>query len=376
MKYLMIRVFLALLLFAACRSNDIEPQKLTYQEILNKYHSQGLSGVVALIKKPGEEKWVGAAGFSNVEQAITMSTQSILYGASVGKLFCAVAVLKLVESGVIALDDLAHHYLPDNVVARLPNGHTVTIRQLLSHRSGIPNFDLNPAFHEDIRNDPFGITTSDLTAYEFDQAPLFPAGQGHRYSSTGYEVLAQVIDKVTGLPHQQYYTSAIIEPLGLQHTFYKDQAGYPNPQGLVKSYFDVDENGTLDDVSAINNHLTNILTGSDGIIASVEDYDRFLTALFNGKLLSPTLFEQMTTWNETNDPNYQSGLGLFRGKTPYGFRVGHVGGSLGAGIDVFYFPDSDTTIITATNVGTFIQSSYSDTYKQFYAELLDAVFAQ
>jgi D-alanyl-D-alanine carboxypeptidase len=165
-------------------------------------------------------------------------------------------------------------------------------------------------------------------------------------------------------------------PIGLENTFYKQQAGFPTPPGLVQCYFDRLGNGEIENVSATNNYLTKIFTGSDGIMASVYDYYLFINALVNGNLVSGESFNEMTNWRDTYSwTTNQYGLGLQKRDTKYGIKIGHDGDAMGAGADMFYFPESDVFIVLATNLGTFLETDLTELYNSdFQDELLDIVF--
>jgi D-alanyl-D-alanine carboxypeptidase len=360
--------------FADSTANN--PKNLVYQALLDKYVKEGLPGLVVLIRTPNEGLWIGSSGYARIEDKTPMKKCNIVYSASIGKTYCAVAIMRLVEEGKLNLDDKMNKYLPADICDKIPNGNTATIRMLLGHTSGIPNFDDNTQFIADVLNDPFSITTDDLIKYEYCKKALFQPGEGYEYSSTGYELLAKIIDKVTGENHSKYYTSHIFQPLGLNNTYYKNEVGFPKPDGLVNCYFDRLGDGTIDNVSDVNNHLTQVLTGSDGIMASVYDYYLFIEALMKGNLVSSQSLQQMTEWRDTYSwTTNKYGFGLQKIETPYGYKIGHDGDAMGAGTDMYYFPEHDITIVTATNIGTFLDTDLALKYNNdFQDDLLDAVF--
>jgi D-alanyl-D-alanine carboxypeptidase len=357
-------------------SSSQNPKAQDYQKLLDKYVQKGLPGLVLLVKTQEQGLWVGASGYSNIETKSKMKKCNIVYSASIGKTFCAVAVMQLVDQGKIQLEDKINLYLGSDICDKIPNGNSATIRDLLGHTSGIPNFETGTNFIADVLNDPFSITTQDLLEYEYNKKPLFSVGEGYKYSSTGYELLAKIIDNVTGENHSNFYTSNIFVPIGLENTFYKQQAGFPTPPGLVQCYFDRLGNGKIENVSATNNYLTKIFTGSDGIMASVYDYYLFINALVNGNLVSGESFNEMTNWRDTYSwTTNQYGLGLQKRDTKYGIKIGHDGDAMGAGADMFYFPESDVFIVLATNLGTFLETDLTELYNSdFQDELLDIVF--
>lgn len=358
-------------------SSANHPKNLIYQALLDKYVKAGLPGLVVLISAPNEGLWIGSSGYARIEDKTPMKKCNIVYSASIGKTYCAVAIMKLFDDGKLNLDDRINLYLSHEICDNIPNGNTVTIRNLLGHTSGIPNFDNATRFISDVLNNPFSISTDDLIRYEYGKKSLFQPGEGYEYSSTGYELLALIIDNITGESHSKYYTSHIFQPNGLNNTYYKNEIAFPTPDGLVNCYFDRLGNGKIENVSDINNYLTQVFTGSDGILASVYDYYLFIEALMKGNLVSAQSLQQMTNWHDTysSKPNIKYGLGLYQIETKYGYKVGHDGDAMGAAADVHYFPDHDVTIVTATNMGTFLDTDLSLKYnKDFQDELLDAVF--
>lgn len=388
-------ILLAIFVFFSCEKTELnEPvstannlpfvdssannsKNTAYQLLLDKYVGEGLPGLVALIKTPDDGLWIGASGYARIEDKTPMEKGSVLYSASVGKTYTSVAIMLLQEEGKLDIDDKMNKYLSKDVCDKIPNGNKVTIRQLLNMSSGIPNSDAQMKFISSILNDPFSFTTKDAIEVVYNLRPYYEPGEGANYSSTNTNLLTYIIDEVTGEPHCKYFETHIIAPLGVQNT-YKGQEGLPKPQGLVNGYFDRHGDGKIENVSDINYHLTTVLTGSAGMMATAYDYYVFIEALMKGNLVSPQSLQEMTTWNS----NYESssgttyGLGLFRRTGPkYGYKIGHDGDGMGNGIKMFYFPEHDITIVTATNIGTFLSSGLSNKfYIDFQDELLDIVF--
>ena len=362
--------------FSFSDSSAQNPKDNQYQDLLDKYTGKGIPGIIALVFTPDDGLWIGASGYSCIENNTPMNKCNIVYSASIGKTYCAVSVMQLIDKGMLHMDDKINIYLDAGICDKLPNGNSATIKDLLGHTSGIPNFETGEDFIADMLNDPFSITTESLIEYEYDKKKLFDAGTDYKYSSTGYELLTIIIEKVTGEPHSNYYTTNIFQPAGLYHTYYKNEDGFPGPDGLVNCYFDRMGNGKIENVSEENNYLTQVLTGSDGIMASVYDYYLFINALVNGNLVSRESYQQMTEWRDTYSwTDSQYGLGLQKRKTKYGDKIGHDGDAMGAGADMYYFPDSGVFVVTATNLGTFLDTDLADLYNDdFLDEILNVIF--
>ena len=361
MKSIKFILLISLLLNLSCdKDNDssesIHPRAANFQSVLNEFTSKGIPGLSAVVVTP-DGIWKGASGYAKIEDKTPMSIDNEVYSASIGKTYCAVAILLLVQDGLIALDDPISNHIPKATLLGFEQTNAITVRQLLNHTGGLTNFDWNEEFVYEVLNDPLGITSSDILDFERGNAFLAPPGTEFHYSSTGYELLAELIEKITG-NHARFYSERILKPLNLQHTFYKNESEYPLTDNLVDSYFDQFDNNQIENVSEIQNHLTNIFTGSDGIIATPLDYYQFLKEIMTGSILSNEMKIEMLNFISVGDNDYIGyGLGVWQRDTGYGIAIGHDGDAIGAGADMWYFPEHDTYIITATNIGTVLQDT-------------------
>lgn len=108
------------------------------------------------------------------------------------------------------------------------------------------------------------------------------------------------------------------------------------------------------------------------MIASAYDYCVFLEALCKDDLLSESAFAEMTDWFDTGR-DYFYGLGLYKYPTDYGYYIGHEGTTMGGGSGIYYFPDSNVTIVVCTNLSTAFSSPLLEAYAEFKLELLKTV---
>jgi D-alanyl-D-alanine carboxypeptidase len=288
--------------------------------------------------------------------------------------------MKLVEEGRINLDATMNTYLPAAICNRIANNERITVRQMLNHTSGIRSYVSQDKFLLDLFNNRAkGFTPQKFLEYIYDRPALFEPGLGYRYSDTNYLLLALMIDHVTGASHANFFTERIFKPLALTDTYYKNEPGYPTPHGYPNTYYDRFANGKLENITDIQTRLVGTSIGDDGILASAYDYAQFVEAIIKGKLVSPASLAAMTTWvtkkNEPNKPRY--GLGLYPQETPYGIAIGHDGDGAGAGSDMFYFPDSDVTIVMGTNVGTLYETPTEKLYnRDLREEVVRTVFEE
>ncbi|MBK7650849.1 MAG: serine hydrolase [Flammeovirgaceae bacterium] len=144
--------------------------------------------------------------------------------ASVGKMYNAVAVMKLAEAGLIQLDDKIAKYLPVEIIDNLPNAKEVTIRNLLGHTSGFVNYEFDQELNTLYLTDQLKLDTlsheNTLRKYVYGKVPTNKPGTQFHYSSTNYMLLAMIVDKVVPEGHTDYLRK-LISQLGFANTYYR-----------------------------------------------------------------------------------------------------------------------------------------------------------
>ncbi|MBN2379966.1 beta-lactamase family protein [candidate division WOR-3 bacterium] len=292
------------------------PKNELYQSVIDEYIAKGIPGLVVLIRTPEQDSlWIGSGGYASIEDDIPVNPCHRFHAASVTKPYMSAVVLMLAEEGLIDLDAKISTYLPTSMCDRLGNGNEASVRQLANQTSGILDFNDETANMVDLFNDPTRISTiEDNFSYIYGKPGLFEPGTDWSYSDVNYILLALIVDEVTGSHVDEFY-SRIIDPLGLENTFYH-KSPYPEPQGLVNSYWDQFGNSRLTNVSDIQKAFCREDIGCAGLIASVYDYCVFLEALRKGELLSDGAYAEMTDWFDTGR-DYSYGLGLYMYPTDY-----------------------------------------------------------
>lgn len=326
---------------------NTHPDGPLFQELLDRFVYRGLPGVVLFVRTP-QGQWNGAAGYAKIETGAPMLPTHRHFAASVTKMYTATAVMLLAEDGLIDLDAKISQYLPVSVYGRVANGTGATVRQLLGHTSGIPDFSGTLAYDLDTFNDPMGSYSPErLLSYVDGQSSIFAPGMGYLYSNTNYLLLAMLMDRLMDVSHANVISERILQPLGLNATYYKNEPGYPRPPGLVNSYQDLAGDGELMNVSDITTHFTGMFFGHTGLIASSADFAAFIKALLDGQIVGLEALAEMQEHTECDC----YGLGLHFIETPYGTGVGHGGGDFGIRSEVRHFPDSEATLVLLMNGG-------------------------
>jgi D-alanyl-D-alanine carboxypeptidase len=263
--------------------------------------------------------------------------------ASVTKMITATTVLALTDQGRCRLDDPAAAHLPADVVDRLPlDGRagpgTVTIRQLLDHTSGLPDFFSHPAIWAAIRHGGGRrrFTPHDLLDLAADAAPSFPPGTGRAYTDTGFVLAGLLVEHLTRAPLHEAYRTLVLDPAGMDATWLESSADVPRRRRMLAH--DLDGRDITDMDPTVD-------WAGGGLVSTAADLARFLRALTGGRLLSREAWRAMTRWRPGPAGYYDDyGLGLGRYRTAAGPLVGHHGVW---GAFAFWAPGLDA-IITGT----------------------------
>ncbi len=244
----------------------ITPVPDTVQEQVDDAIGHGLDGIIVYVDEAGKPPAFYTAGWKNRENQIPADPQSLFKIASINKLYVAVSTTKLVNDQTLSLDDTLADHFPE-LVGRIENAETITLKLMLQHRSGIPNWADNPDY-------PWGDppqSGSEVLGYALDLPAVFAPDESYGYSNTNYFLLAEIIDKELGYSHHQYIKEEILLPLGLNNTY-----------GSLR---EADENDVMSGYSVgYEPDIKGNYFGS--MVATAEDVGIFLRALNDGSLLN------------------------------------------------------------------------------------------
>ncbi|MFE7366942.1 serine hydrolase domain-containing protein [Streptomyces anulatus] len=266
-------------------------------------------------------------GVADIERRTPLDPDSRFRIGSMTKTFTATALLLLVEEKNVHLDAPVERYLPGIVRGHGNDGRKITVRQLLQHTSGLPDF-LDHFDPRDIVMDPLAHRDPlDLVNIALAHPPEFAPGAGWSYSNTGYLLVGMIIERVTGNTYGEEIERRVIEPLGLSETSVPgDDPTIPGPH--PRGYVRPGDDAPLLDITAVN---PSVGGAAGGMISSGSDVNRFLGALLGGELLHPAqLGEMMRTRPTGGSDGRRYGLGLESKPLPRGGRYwGHTGDFLG-----------------------------------------------
>lgn len=314
------------------------------QSLIEHYVSEGIPGITVLVNDPVNGMYTGSAGYSDLSAKTPMNNDISRIG-SITKVFTSALIMQLAEESLLCIDSLASKYLPDSIVATVDNLDAVTVKQLLNHTSGISAYTESMLFGLTMLNDKEKIwdCASTLKCIEIEKA-YFEPGTDFHYSNTNYILLGMIIENVTGDSYEHALYQRIIEPYALDNTYFSSTE--PVPAGICRGYADMINDGKLVDATIFTMGQT---TPDGGIVSSAADLDAFIRGIANGIIIDAASFDMMSDWYVTEDENSDYGLGLTQWQTIYGNAVGHSGSMFGYCAEMYYFPDSDLSVIILAN---------------------------
>ena len=313
-----------------------------------------------LYAEKGEIVSKGALGFRDPEETLPITEDTIFQLASISKTFTGTAVMLLVRQGKLSLEDRITKYFPE-----LTAYEGVTVRHLLNHTSGIPDYFDDADWFIDLWKKEQRVPGNDEILRflrETKAKPYFAPGEGLHYSNTGYNLLALLVERLSGVPYEQFLQRNIFEPAGMTATrcchIRRDGVPFENyAQATVfendRWVADVDseEDG---DVVAFDG-----LNGDDYVYTTIFDMLKWDRALREGKVLTPE--EQQLAYtpgklNNGEDAVYDEDEGLGYGlgwavgrEEELGLVVSHSGGMPGVATWFERFIDADRVLVILCN---------------------------
>ena len=289
----------------------IKPLPDTIQEQVNAATDMGFDGIIVYVDEAGKEPGFYAAGYKNRENKTPADPHSLFKIASVSKLYTAVSIAKLVNGGHLSLDSTLAFYFP-KLDGRIENADRITVRMMVQHRSGIPNYtDTKNYWVLPKQND------KERLALVLDLPAKFAPNTDFEYSNTNYLLLSMLIEKASEVSKIQYVKENILEPLGLQNTY-----------GSIK---EVD----LDDVMSgyYVGYENDLKTDDNGVmLATAQDLGTFLRALNDGSV-----------FKDKKEQEIYSSI----------YKYDHTGLIPGYQTIARYYKDIDAVVIQFTNTVNF-----------------------
>lgn len=300
------------------------------KRLFTQLHEQHLFNGEVLVAENGRVIYSGAFGLADQAAKLPYTTRTPSCIASLSKPITAVALMMLVEKNQVTLETQLSQLLP----GFSHNVGAVTVRQLLAHTSGVPDYP-------DLGVDHPGVTNAEiLAALRQVKDPVFPPGMKYKYSNSGYVLLGQIIESLSGTSLPQFLTARIFQPLGMNSTFVLTSPE-DKKTGVARGY---ERNGSINDFEGI-------ATGESGVYSTVHDLLLFDQALYTDTLLSQETLTVMFTPSSVREGSTTYGLGWNIERDGVGLKVWHQGNTAGFRAFIERRLSRRITVIMLTNGG-------------------------
>jgi len=325
-------------------------------------------GAAVIVIKDGQILLKKGYGLANLESKNPIGPDTTFLLGSVTKQFTAMAIMMLAERGNLRYENPLSKFFPEFP----PYARKITIRHLLNHMAGFPEYDdlflesgkLDKDYPRSAKTKPsnFEPTAKDALAILAQvKAPRFAAGEKWEYSNSGYVILAQIVEKVSGQSFSQFLRQNIFTPLGMKRSLLYDETR-PKIQNVATSY-------TLKDgvYKDIDYTPQNAIYGEDNIYTTVEDMYKWDQALYTEKLVKAATLKEAFTPGKLNDGEI----------TEYGFgwrlrkflglnTVAHGGSWVGFRTHILRFPDQHFTVVVLANLAELGVDDYAGKISKIY----------
>ena len=300
-----------------------------YLENLNRY--QKAMTAVAIAER-GEIIYQSYNGMASIEGQMPLDADTKFRVGSITKTVAAVLVMQLIEQDQLQLDTPLSDFYPE-----VKNAELITIEQLLSHRSGIFSFTDDPDYMDYMTESK---TREEMLDYLFSYDAKFAPGSQHEYSNSNYLLLGYILEDITDRPFSALLHERIVKPLGLTNTRFGGQIRPQDNEALSYVY------GKGEWQPAPETDMS-IPHAAGALVSTAADLTTFITALFQGRLVSTDSVQAMITMEGESTGGY--GLGII--SYPFGDLVayGHNGGIDGFRSHVSYLPGPDVSLAVISN---------------------------
>ena len=345
-----------------------------------KSRAQGLVGdgypavLAAVSDSKGESAGV-AVGKGSLETGQAPPMDGEVRVGSNTKTFVAVVVMQMVQEGKVGLDEPIETYLPGLIKGEGVDGSRITVRQLLQHTSGLPEYtDTTPGSGDIFQIKDHYIPPRDLLDTALGKPAAFEPGTQWKYTNTNYIVLGMLIERVSQRPVGEQIDERIVKKLGLSHTYFPAQ-GEEKIRGTHPQGYHLSAGGKLEDITEMDPAWA---WAAGAMVSTPSELNTFFQAVFDGRLLSQASIDEMKKGVDTGAGGAVYGLGLIG--TPLscgGTSWGHGGTIPGYQTNDAVGPDGTavTVAVTAMPAAIADQSNPESSAKEKHQRLKDAVDA-
>ena len=349
-----------------------------------KSRAQGLvetgypAALAAVSDSKGESAGV-AVGKGNLETGQAPPMDGEVRVGSNTKTFVAVVVMQMVQEGKVGLDEPIETYLPGLIKGEGVDGSKITVRQLLQHTSGLPDFEETLFGTTDVFQYRYHyVTPRDILDSALSKPAQFEPGTQWKYTNTNYVVLGMLVERVSQRPVGEQIDERIVKKLGLSHTYFPAQ-GEEKIRGTHPQGYHLNGEGKLEDITEMDPAWA---WAAGAMVSTPGELNTFFQAVFDGRLLTQSSIDEMKN-GAVDASSYLGsgtvyGLGLIgRSLSCGGTAWGHGGTIPGYQTDNAVGPDGTAVTVAVTALPTAIadQSNLESSAKEKYQRNKDAVDA-
>jgi D-alanyl-D-alanine carboxypeptidase len=338
--------------------------------------SKKSAGIMVGIQVNGAAPHFKEFGVGNISTMQQVNSNSLFRIASVTKTITSAAIMSLVEKGKLKLTDKISKFFKD-----FPKADSITIYQLLSHTSGIPNWWEGGMPADEPKDFPM-CKNPHLYLQRMKTPSFFSPGTKHYYSNSGFVLLGEIIEMVSGIGYEDYLKKNIFDKAGMQNTFVEKKDN--SNTNYVKGY----KQNSPTDTSFSDPDVYAMPFAAGALRSNSKDMLKFLEALYNGKFIKKSNVKLITSYASTTTgvPVYDAMFfpGNFTPPPPpghikkYGYGLGfslmeiyntpvvwHSGGIAGFNSILMYIPKTKTGIILLSNTENGLMPVWEDLQKLF-----------
>ena len=305
---------------------DVEQRTELVREQVQRLVDAGYPSASAALTDPDGVTTSVSAGIGDLATGAPAPLDGEVRVASNTKMFVSTVVLQLVDEGSVSLDEPVETYLPGLVQGKGIDGGAITVRQLLQHTSGLPEYV------GEIAADAFAvqhahISPRDMLDVALDSQAVFAPGERWEYSNTNYLVLGMLVERLTERPLYEEIDRRIVEPLHLDHT-YLPVPGEQELRGEHPRGYHVDADGELKDISTVD---PSYAWSAGAMVSAPSELNTFMQALLGGELISTASLTELQRAVPAGDelwPVATYGLGLLSFPLPDGSLAWGHGGDI------------------------------------------------
>jgi D-alanyl-D-alanine carboxypeptidase len=322
-------LFLLLALVPVAPASAATGSRLTRQMHALHDAKGGPPGIIVTIRR-GRQTRVLSLGRGLIGSNRRPRFRDHMRVASVAKAFSGAVALRLVGDHKLGLDDTIGKLRPD-----LPRAwHGVTVRRMLNHTSGLPDYTKSRGFADQLSRDPGGfVSTGTIISWVADQPLVFPPGAKYEYSNTDNIVIGLIAESITARSYGSLLRSYVSRPLRLSATSFPSGTALPGP--FIHGYNPPDEDGFYADVSTLIS--ASGAWASGGVVSTPRDLNAFIRGNLGGRLFPRRLRRAQLRFvpGGRSDPpgpgSNSAGLAIFSYRTKCGTVYGHTGSFPGYG---------------------------------------------